>query len=502
MAMKQSKIFKLKFFIYQPLIYFSFLLIPVWIAKLEGSSKAVQITMILLYILFIVGQWFLLGKEIDYRFKIYFRANSSIDRIVYRIFLGKLAMLLYFVGLSFIPNAMLKHFFWGTWVALGLFYSWPARGKIIQETMSSNFMEFRFLDHLEKTIVIACALLVLISIPKFPSLLNYEALKLVIDPHEKFHHLFWNFMHVNYFPFYRYPQLYKIAWSMHFYCIGIGTLCLGFYALLRYFFSRRVSILGVFALLSSWSFPKLLASNIHWTITSTFLAFWLWAILWASKSQTYRCGLFLGLLSFWGVLINPSYFFLIPAQIALLYFIFLRNQTSWFKNQMLKYLSLGVILSIICFISNREALQGINTTSAAELLSQVLKAIDVKAFFILAIGGVILIGCKILERCFGKEFPLTKNWRINAVNLQTFIIAFSTALLLSFFIDHLLFYGFSILWPLCWLSLVPVEWIFQSLSKLRSTRNLIYGIYILICLLDSHLEGRIKILINALSQES
>lgn len=460
---------------------------------------AIQILMILLYILFMGGQWFLLGKEVDYRLKIYFRVNSSIDRVIYRILLGKLVMLLYFTCLSFLPNSILRHFFWGTWAVLGLFYSWPTRGKIIKETMTSNFAEFRFLDSLEKTIVFLCMFLFLISIPEFPSLLNVEALKLVIDPHEKMGHFFWNFMHINYFPFYQYPVIYKIAWNLHFYCIGSAILTLTFYALLRYFFSRRVSILGVFALLSSWSYPKLLALNFHWAITSTFLVSWLWAILWATKSQTYRCGLFLGLLSFWGALINPSYAFLMPVQILLLYFLFFRDRTTWFKNQVLKYMSFGIVLTVAVFAFNFEALQGVQGITTAELLAQIGEAIDRKAFFILSIFGVLLISFKFLSEFFKKEYALIQNWRIDMIKLREFATSFSIVLFFSFFIDHFLMYGFSILWPICLLSVVPIEWIFQSLTRLRSKRNLIYGIYILVCLLDSHIEGRIKILLKILS---
>ena len=250
--------------------------------------------------LFMGGQWFLLGKEVDYRLKIYFRANSSMDRVIYRLLLGKLTIVLYFICLTPLPYSFLKYFFWGTWVVLGLFYSWPTRGKIIRETMTSNFAELRFLDSLEKATLGLCIVLVLISIPELPGLLNVEALKLILDPHEKISYIFWGFMRINYFPFYDYPSINKMAWGLHFYCIGMAILILTFYALLRYFFSRRVSILGVFALLSSWSYPKLLISNLHWPITSTFLLTWLWAILWATKSQTYRCGLFVRAFEFLG----------------------------------------------------------------------------------------------------------------------------------------------------------------------------------------------------------
>jgi hypothetical protein len=52
------------------------------------------------------------------------------------------------------------------------------------------------------------------------------------------------------------------------------------------------------------------------------------------------------------------------------------------------------------------------------------------------------------------------------------------------------------MWILALLSLIPIEILFQTLSKLRSSRNMIYLIYILICLLDSHFEGRLKIFLK------
>ncbi len=50
------------------------------------------------------------------------------------------------------------------------------------------------------------------------------------------------------------------------------------------------------------------------------------------------------------------------------------------------------------------------------------------------------------------------------------------------------------MWVLALLSLFPLELLFQRISRLRSSRNLIYAAYILIALLDSHFEGRVKIL--------
>ncbi len=499
--MKNSRTLKLKskFFIYRVLIYFSFLLLPVWVAKLNVANMAVQVSMMMLYMVFMGSQWFLLGKEVDYRLKIYFRANSSIDRIIYRLLLGKLVILLYFICLSFLPESLLKHFFWGTWVVLGLFYSWPTRGKIIKETMTSNFGEFRFLDSFERTIIFVCILIIVISIPQLPDMLNIEALKLSFDPHEKFSKIFWDFMRINYFPFLKYPLINKIAWCLHFYFIGLTFMVLTFYAVTRYFVSRRVSILGVLALLSTWSYPKLLAENYHWAITSGYLLTWIWAILWATKSSTYRCGLLLGLVSFWGTLINPSYAHLMPVQVILLYYLFFKSETAWFRLQVLKYMLFGIMLTVLIYTSKLQALNWIEPMTSKAFWFYILRAIDRKAFYFLSFFGVILIFAKYMNYFLKKEVLIISNWRIDFNKLREISICLFITLFLSVFIDSTLIYGFSIFWILTFLSLLPVEWIFQSMTVMRSRRNIIYAVYILICLLDSHIEGRIKILLKVLN---
>ena len=187
-----------------------------------------------------------------------------------------------------------------------------------------------------------------------------------------------------------------------------------------------------------------------------------------------------------------------PVQILLLYFLFFRDQTSWFRNQVLKYMLFGIILAIVAFSSNLESMQWVEGITTREFFTLIGKAIDRKAFFVLSIFGAVFVFFKLLSEIFKIEYALVQNWGIDVVKLREFATSFSVVVFLSFFIDRFLIYGFSILWLVCLLSLVPVEWIFQSLTKLRSKRNLIYGIYILVCLLDSHIEGRVKILLKIL----
>ena len=78
------------------------------------------------------------------------------------------------------------------------------------------------------------------------------------------------------------------------------------------------------------------------------------------------------------------------------------------------------------------------------------------------------------------------------------IVLVSLSILFSYgaFISPDLISGLSILWPIVLFCLIPIEFIFQLSSRFRSNRNIIYLMYILICLLDSHFEGRIKIFLN------
>jgi hypothetical protein len=245
-----------------------------------------------------MSQWFLLGKEIDHRLKIYFRVNSSIDRIVYRLFLGMFFFVILFNLLNLLSSKWINNSFWIVWGLLGLFYSWPTRGKIIQESVSSNFGEFRFLDRFEKTLLFLIVTMFLFTMPDLPPLVNVDTMKLYFDPMERIGNTLWNFIIVNYYPFRGYPNLFRLSWSMHFYFVFMGFFLLVFYAFLRFFVSRRLSLLGVFALVSSWSFSKTLAFNSDYALLTTYSLLWVWTLLWATKSSTYRAGLFLGLVSY------------------------------------------------------------------------------------------------------------------------------------------------------------------------------------------------------------
>ena len=185
---------KIKFFLFRALTYSFFLFIPIWLPKAIELPRALQVPLMILYIFFMMTQWYLMGKEIDHRLKIYFRVNSSIDRLIYRMSTGMFFTVILFNLLSLLPAKWIYNSFWIVWASLGLFYSWPTRGKIINESVSTNFTEFRYLDAFEKTLLALIASFFIFSIPEIPTLENIEALKMAYDPMEKLSGFFWNFL--------------------------------------------------------------------------------------------------------------------------------------------------------------------------------------------------------------------------------------------------------------------------------------------------------------------
>jgi uncharacterized membrane protein len=112
-----------------------------------------------------------------------------------------------------------------------------------------------------------------------------------------------------------------------------------------------------------------------------------------------------------------------------------------------------------------------------------------KGFYILSILGILVLLLKM-------GFKKIESFQIEMENVKIFLMTLALALILSFSGEEYFLKGFSMMWILSFLSMIPIELVFQSISRLRSNRNMIYLIYILICLLDSHFEGRVKVFIK------
>ena len=495
---KSSGIFylKSKFFIIRVLTYFSFLLIPILSQKSGDLPFIFSALAGVLYTLFMMGQWFFLGKEIDHRLKIYFRVNSSMDRVVYRLFLGMFFFVLYFNLLYLFPHKWVNNLFWTTWVILGLFYSWPTRGKIIKESVTSNFSELRYLDSFEKTVVSLTVIMFFISIPEIPNITDQHAMRLYYDTGNTVSSLYWNFLTVHYYPFVKYKELFSMGWSFHFYFVNMSLFLLSFYALLRFFLVRRLALLGVFSVISSWSWTKILVANYGDTLLCTYSLLWVWTILWVIKSATYRSGLFLGLVGFFGVLIRTEWILLWIPQV---FFVlkFLNDKSLWYRRQVLKYTSFGLILSLIIFIASIATFD-LPTTNSEAYTQMIIRIFARKSFYALSPLGLILI----IYYMFDKSEFLSRWLILNKQYLLIIISAISSTIIFEYFYPTGLMSNYSLMWVMSLLSLLPLELIFQIMSRLRSSRNMIYLIYILVCLLDSHFEGRVKIIYKIIESMS
>ena len=483
---------KSKFFINRLLIYFSFLLLPVWIQKTVELNIFAQSVLMMFYLMFMAGQWYFLGKEIDHRLKIYFRANSSIDRVLYRVIIGNATMMVIFNLMAFIPEDVIRHFFWGFFVIVGLFYSWPTRGKIIEESVSTQFTEYKYLDSFEKTVLFLSIAMFVVSMPSFPFMSNLETFKLLVDPDEKMNGQLWSYLYMNFFPFRRFPHLINLGWSMHLYFINFSLYLLAFYGIMRFFISRRLSILGLFALISTWSFSIFLKQDIYASATNTFAVLWVWAILWCVKSSTYRSGLMYGLLCYAGVVLNYNHVFLYPIGLALLYFSFLSESTDWYRAQFVKYTTLGLFLILITLITNIDLRFFEEALKFSQLKSYYANLLHRKAFYALSVIGLV----SLLLMIFKPKDKMFRTLTIDIKRLQQLAILAFCVIAVSLFADRDISQSFGILWFVVFLCILPLEWIFQSISRLRSRRNFIYMIYVILCLLDSHFEGRVRIFYN------
>jgi hypothetical protein len=488
-------VLKSKFFFYRLITYFSFLLLPILLPKTLNLPTFWQVLLMTAYSCFMFAQWFLLGKEIDYRLKIYYKVNSSLDRMIYRVITGMIFFVLLFNVLNFLPSKWIYNTYWIVWSIIGLFYSWPTRGKIIQESVSTNFYEFKYLDRFEKTLVIFILLMFGVSLPELAVQETLPALKLFFDPLELYSSHLWNFLSITYYPFMHYPSLFKNALSVHFYVIHMGLFLITLYALLRNFVSRRLSLLGVFAVVSSWSYSKILGENPGVSLSTTYSLFWVWSCFWATKSSTYKSGLFIGLISYWGALINQSFAILFIPYVLYFYFYTLRDKTEWYKRQFLRYVSFGFGLIVLLLITHHDFLQ-FSESIDRHYMGMIRSLFDRKAFFTLSIIGAIVL---FLKYTIPSRIGVLKSFSIDKELFTMLGGLFVIQFIFAFFVDQNLLKNFGIMWVISLMSLIPIELLFQTISRFRSKRNMIYLIYILVCLLDSHFEGRVKIIMRIFS---
>lgn len=492
---KRLKKEKILFFAKRATIYSSFLLFIFSVLPVIQDYAAGRIYFSLIYCLYLLGMFYLVGREVDHRLKIYFRTNSSIDRMFYRIISGYLISGLIAFLFSFFPFAAHDYFFWSFWAIWGLLYCWPTRAKVLKEPFLKQISEFRYLDKFEKLLVFLCAVLVFISIPLFQEVYSLDVFILNRDPEKYLHPVFWKSVDFLFHPVSSMGLVKTTTWFLFIYFLSTTSLLIGSYCVLRFFFNRRLSLLGIFSIMSSWGLVLIFENEpIYGALISSFSILWIWGLLWAMRSATYRSGLFTGLLGSYGYILfigNLPFYF---ATLILGWFVLFDNKTSWFKKQFLKYNLLGALVLLTLIPWEVREFPLAFHLSKANFLQQWDYNFFHKDFYILSLLGLLLIGVFSLNiKNFGNRFNI-----YNQDLFGKFIYSLSVLIGISLIIAPQNISYLNTLWLMTFVTLVPLEWLFQAVRRLRSKSNMIYGIYIVICLLDSRIEGRIKNIVKFL----
>lgn len=447
----------------------------------------------MIYSFYFLGFFYLVGKEVDYRLKIYFRSNSSLDRLFYRFFSGFFVSMIVVSFLSLFPAQIQKVYFWLFWVLAGFLYIWPTRAKVLKEPFLKEVSEFKYLDNFEKLLVVLCAVLAFISIPPFQEIYDVKLFWNHYDSSEIIHPFFHSILNFLYIPVQGMGSILTTSWHMFFYFMTYFTLLLGGYCFFRFFFNRRLSLLGVFSIATSW--PVVIIWE-HYSLLGGFVAsfslLWFWSVLWMNRSSTYRSGLFIGLLSCYGYMLfngNLPFYLL---SILLAWFLFFRGKTLWFKKQFLRYSLLGFIVLINLVIFDKRGFTGFFPFELGRFFSQWSYNFTHKDFYILSVLGLLVILFFSLNiKGFADKFHI-----YNRELFGKLLISFLGFTFISLIFSTQGLSYINSIWMMAFVSLVPLEWLFQATRRLRSKSNLIYGIYIVICLMDSRIEGRIKNLVK------
>lgn len=480
---------KLVFLSKRLLLYGSFLpFILIILPELRDNAMG-RVSFGLIYCLYLFGIFSLVGKELDHQFKIYFRANSTVDRMLYRFISGYLVTGLFFYLFNLAPESFRGHLFWGYWAFWGLLYIWPTRAKILKEPFVKQVSEFKYLDKFEKLLVFLCAVLFFISVPYFQETYSLDIFVSQYDPTPYLHTAFWSSFNLLYQPIADQNILLTTSWFCFFYFMSYIVLLVAGYCLLRFFFNRRLSLLGVFSMAASWAIVLTAESSlIYGAFISSFSIMWIWALLWIQRSATYRSGLFIGMVASYGYILYNGNFLFYPASLLLAWFILFREKTSWFKKQFVKYTLVGAVSLLIIALTDKRDWKSVFSFDHGQIFEQWHYNFFHKDFYILSILGLILISLFILNI---KNFAF-KHKIYNKELFEVFLVCIGSLCAISLLFSPQNISYINSLWMMTFCSLVPLEWLFQAVRRLRSKSNLIYGIYIVICLLDSRIEGRIK----------
>lgn len=427
---------------------------------------------------------YFLGLYLDYVFKIYYHLNSSLDRMIYRIIFGSSLLAFIYSFFSAIFGQSSTIYLTYSLIIINLIFSiYPTTAKLIFSSMSSNLGELKHLDKVEKMLLGIFLIYFICSIPniQFVDISGYNSF-LTLD-----------FFHQNFIfardLFNRISTQTQLLGYFYFFLGGMYYLIA--YSFFRFFFSRRVALIGILALVSNWNLIKLVYGDFTVYGTALYLLSFLWGVIWVGSSKSYRTNLFFGMIlalsSHHQFLISLSFFIIGLSSI----FLTSGLRTTWAKLQSLKYMSFGLVLTLIFWTV--DFFNSGKYESQANLFFSFNNFFK-KSFNILGILGSILflifyIGAKTGYIQKVVSFLNHSHYLFFSM-IFTLVVWFSSNGGSYFDISSFLYFIIVLF------SLPILELVLNTFGFFHPKRNLIFFLYILFAILDSHLESRIKTLIS------
>jgi len=450
----------------------------VWTSSVSGLFLSV-------FIAYFVGyNTYFIGVYLDYIFKIYYHLNSSLDRMIYRIVFGSslLSFIYYFTTLLFGDGATV-FVTYPLVIINGLFSIYPTTAKLIFSSISSNLGELKHLDKLEKMLLGIFIIYFISSTPNinFIDNLGYKS------------YLTSDFFHLNFTlvrELFKFGENHTQLLGYFYYFLG-GMYYLVIYSFFRFFFSRRVSLIGILAIVSNWNLVKIIYGNFTVYGSSLYLLSFIWALIWVGSSKSYRTNLFFGMILALSSHhpFNISFVFLIIGLVSI--FLTSALRTNWAKLQSLKYMSFGLILTFLFWALGYFV---VDNFSVHQSWPFSINLFFKKSFNILGVLGCLLFFTTYFLNRVRRTQKTVPFFNHSNYLLFTFLFTVVVWALSNggqhFDISAFLFFVIVLF------SLPILEIVLNTFGFFHSKRNLIFFLYILFSILDSHLESRIKTFIS------
>ncbi len=475
---------KILFFVSRILFFGCALLLPLYFEKFTTLHKIYGYLVILTYFCFIVMNWYVWGKEINYRFKVYARANSSVDRILERVLLGSVVSIFILSCISMFSFVDKMVLYWGFWSMAALFFSYPTKRRIIDRKISFEFSELKFMDGFEKVIFGITLIIFLVSVPSFPVFHGTDAIKVYLDPGELVHDQLWAFYDLILFHGKEISSSNNLSYFYFTYLLFFGLFIISFYCILRFKFTRKVALIGTLSIVCTRHLYYLLFNHVSDLLPSATMMVLCWVFLWSLKSSTYRSGLLMGLIGYFCLLVNIK-MLVLHAVLTIAFVIYKFKESSfWFLKQFIRYTLVGATLTILTLLLHHGFEVSFTTYNYYEFIDQLKIIFISKSFFILAIPGLVIF---IFDLFSIKDSELLK---ISIFLILAIIwgIIFEVGAVRSFFIVALISF-------ICMLTL---DKILSKVSINKSHQNLIILFYVVMCMMDSSIEYRVKSMLGLL----